>query len=96
MTRVEQCPRCELRFRDEHELRSHLETDHDQEAARLTTLLERTEVDRHRRERRWRRAAARGVAPPPGAVPRTGDVRADDADVDEDVDDTDPTVFPRL
>ncbi len=40
LSHVHQCPRCELRYRNEHELRAHLAEDHDDSARELAEDLE--------------------------------------------------------
>ncbi len=55
LTHVEQCPRCELRFRHEHELRDHLSSDHDETAAELADDLEHSRADRAERARAQRK-----------------------------------------
>lgn len=72
MSHIEQCPRCELRFRSESEMRWHLQEDHGGDAQALAAALERTEVERHRSLRRRQRAAQRGVAGPPTSEPKAG------------------------
>lgn len=64
MSHIQQCPRCELRFRSESELRWHLTQDHDEDAQTLAATLEHTEAERHREARQREQAARRGIVAP--------------------------------